>query len=49
MRLSIFKWDTMREVGQETLRYETGAISGTIYEVELTSGQKVRVWRSDDG
>src|SRR4051794_18256097 len=48
-RLSIFKWDTMREVGPETLRYETGALPGKICEVELTSGQKVHVWRSDDG
>jgi hypothetical protein len=35
---SIFKWETMREVGTEVLRYVTGAIPGKIYEVELTSG-----------
>jgi hypothetical protein len=45
----IFKWDTMREVGQETLCYQTAAIPGKVYEVELTSGPKVTVWRSDDG
>jgi hypothetical protein len=45
----IFKWDTMREVGQETLRYQAGAIPGKVYEVDLTSGQTVTVWRSDDG
>jgi hypothetical protein len=46
---SIFKWETIREVGQETLRYKTGAIPGKVYEVELTSGPTVTVWRSDDG
>jgi hypothetical protein len=45
----IFKWDTLREVGQETLRYQAGAIPGKVYEVDLTSGQTVTVWRSDDG
>lgn len=45
----IFKWDTMREIGQETLRYQTGAIPGKVYEVELMNGPKVKVWRSDDG
>jgi hypothetical protein len=49
LRSPIFKWDTLREGGQETLRYETGAIPGKICEIELTSGQKVHVWRSDDG
>jgi hypothetical protein len=45
----IFCWETLREVGRETLRYQTGAIPGQVCEVELTSGQKVTVWRSDDG
>jgi hypothetical protein len=45
----IFKWDTLREIGQETLYYQAGAIVGKVYEVELTSGPKVTVWRSDDG
>ena len=45
----IFKWDTMREVGLETLTYQTAALPGKIYEVELTSGPTVTVWRSDDG
>jgi hypothetical protein len=47
--MTIFKWDTLREVGSDTLRYQSGAIPGKIYEVELTSGPKVRVWASDDG
>jgi hypothetical protein len=45
----IFKWETMREVGQETLRYQCRAIPGKVYEVELTSGPIVTVWGSDDG
>jgi hypothetical protein len=44
----IFNWDTMREVGHETLRYEKGALPGKFYEVELANGQEVTVWRSDD-
>ena len=44
----IFKWDTLREVGSETLRYESGPIPGKVYEIELTSGPIVRVWGSDD-
>jgi hypothetical protein len=45
----IFRWDTIHEVGQETLRYRTGAIPGKVCKVELTSGPTVTVWRSDDG
>jgi hypothetical protein len=45
----IFKWDTLREIGRETLPYQAGAIAGKVYEVELTSGPVVTVWRSDDG
>ena len=36
----IFKWDTLREVGQETLRYQMGYLPGKVYEVELTSRAK---------
>jgi hypothetical protein len=45
----IFNWERMREVGQETLSYRMGAIPGKVYEIELTSGPRIVVWRSDDG
>ncbi len=44
----LFKWETMREVGQLTLAYEA-PVRGRILEVELTSGAKVRVFGADDG
>ncbi len=46
---AIFKWETMREVEVKTLHYQMGDIAGKDFEVELTSGPKVTVWRSDDG
>jgi hypothetical protein len=45
---SIFKWETMRELGPHALMYEQ-PIPGKILEVELTSGPPVRVFRTDDG
>jgi hypothetical protein len=45
----IFKWDTMREIGQDNLQYQSGTILGKVFEVELTSGLQVTVWRSEDG
>jgi hypothetical protein len=45
---SIFRWETLRELGVWVLDYE-GPIRGKSYEVELTSGTKVEVWRGDDG
>jgi hypothetical protein len=43
----IFKWETMREVGPHTLYYEQ-PVHGKVFEVELTSGPKVQVFRADD-
>src|SRR5437879_5824742 len=45
----MFKWETLREVAPEPLRYQTGDVSGKTFEIELTNGHKVQVWRSDDG
>lgn len=45
---SIFKWETLKEIGPEHLDYET-PVPGKVYEVELTSGKTVQVWRADDG
>ncbi len=44
----IFKWESMREIGRHTLRYEQ-PVHGTVFEVELVSGPMIRVFRSDDG
>jgi hypothetical protein len=49
MRLSIFKWDTMKETGPRELQYQDRTVPGKIFEVELTSGEKVQVWRADNG
>lgn len=43
----LFKWETSRALGPHTLQYEQ-PIQGTIFEVELTSGPKVQVFRADD-
>jgi hypothetical protein len=43
----IFKWETMRELGLLTLHYEE-YVHGRVFEVELTSGPEVRVFRADD-
>jgi len=44
----IFRWETMREVGSHTLDYEK-PVRGKIFEIELTSGHKVEIFRADDG
>jgi hypothetical protein len=44
----IFKWETLRVVGPYLLRYKE-PIHGQTCEVELSSGQKVNVFRADDG
>jgi hypothetical protein len=44
----LFKWESMRVVGRQTLRYEQ-PVYGTVLEVELISGPKIRVFRADDG
>jgi hypothetical protein len=45
----IFKWETMKEIQRHELQYQGRTVPGTIFEVELTSGQRVRVWRADNG
>jgi hypothetical protein len=47
-REPIFKWETMREVRTDTLPFKE-PIQGRIFEVELTRGHKVNVFRADDG
>jgi len=46
---SIFRWDTLKEIGPHALRHEGQAIAGRAYEIELTSGKTALVWRSEDG
>jgi hypothetical protein len=43
----LFKWETVREVGPRTLPYEQ-PVHGKVFEVELTSGPKVQVFRAAD-
>lgn len=43
----IFKWESMRVVGRQTLGYEQ-PVHGTVVVVELISGPVVRVFRADD-
>ncbi len=45
---SIFRWDTLKEIGPYPLRYSDGSVPGKAYEVALRSGETVRVWRADD-
>lgn len=44
----VFKWETLREVGPRTLHYEQ-PLQGKVFEVELSSGPKVQVFRAEDG
>ena len=44
----IFKWETMREVGPWVLHYQP-PVHGKVFEVELTSGAKVQLFRASDG
>lgn len=45
--MSIFRWETLQEIGAHTLQYEE-PVRGKILEVELTSGPKVAVFRAED-
>ena len=45
---SIFRWDTLRDLGPHTLPFKE-PIPGRILEVELTSGHTITVFRADDG
>jgi hypothetical protein len=44
----IFKWETLEEIGSLSLQYEQ-PVPGKVFEVELTSGHTIRVFRADDG
>lgn len=45
----LFKWETMKEVAPHALHYQDRTVPGKIVEVQLTSGDQVRVWRADNG
>src|SRR4051812_29216865 len=45
----MFKWDAMQEIGPQALKYQDRTVSGKVFEIELSSGEKVRVWRADNG
>jgi hypothetical protein len=45
----IFKWETMKEITSHELKYQDRTVLGKIFEVELTSGEEIRVWRADNG
>jgi hypothetical protein len=45
---SIFKWETLTEIGTRELQYQDRTVPGKIMEVELTSDEKLRVWRADN-
>jgi hypothetical protein len=44
----IFKWTSLREVAPYLLRFKD-PIQGKSFQVELTSGRMIHVFRSDDG
>jgi hypothetical protein len=45
----MFHWDTLKEIGPHELYYRRMPVPGKMYEVELTTGETIHVWRSDDG
>jgi hypothetical protein len=45
---TIFKWDSVRELGPHRLPFRD-PVHGRALEIELTSGHRVRVFRADDG
>ena len=44
----LFRWETLKELGPETLPYRI-PVFGTRCEIEVLSGERILVWRSDDG
>jgi hypothetical protein len=46
--MSIFRWDTIKELGPHDLFFRS-PVQGMECEIELTSGTKILVWRADDG
>jgi len=45
---TIFKWETLREIEPAILNTRP-PVPGKMYEVELTNGEQIQVWRGDDG
>jgi hypothetical protein len=45
----MFQWDTLKEIGPHELHYQGKPVPGKVYEMELTSGKSILVWRSEDG
>src|SRR5437773_93195 len=43
----IFHWETLREVGPWTLSFKE-PVAGKMFEVKLTCGQTITVFRADD-
>lgn len=48
MSETIFRWETLREVGDHPLNTRP-PIAGRLCEVELIGGETITVWRADDG
>ncbi len=45
----MIKWETLLEIAPQSLRYRSGEILGSTFEVELTNGEKIQVWRATNG
>ena len=45
----MLQWDTLKEIGPHELHHRGKPVPGKMYEVELTSGKTILVWKSDDG
>jgi hypothetical protein len=46
---TLFEWETLHPVGPDTQQFREREVAGTAWEVELTTGEKIQVWRADDG
>jgi hypothetical protein len=44
----LFEWETLQEAGRLDLQYQGKTVPGKVYDIQLTSGPVVRVWRSED-
>jgi len=45
---SMFKWETLKEVGTQDLQHQGQVYPGKVYEVQLTNGQRINAWVADD-
>jgi hypothetical protein len=45
--MSIFKWESLQEIGPHDLNYAK-VVAGKEYEIELSSGRRILVWRAND-